>query len=52
METKVLVGPERCTKYLAPIADKRVKFLSSPTAQDLFTAGIVSQSASRRDIKR
>ena len=50
MKTRVL-ATVRCTKSLAPSADKRPKFPSSQTVKDPFTAGTVSQRKDHRDIK-
>ncbi len=51
MEIKVSADPGKCIKSLAPIAEEKLKFLSSPTVQDLSTAGIATQSEDRRDIR-
>ncbi|MEE8401165.1 MAG: hypothetical protein V3R86_03335 [Candidatus Hydrothermarchaeaceae archaeon] len=41
----------RCIKSLAPNAGKRLKFPSSRTVKDPFTAGTVSQSEDQLDFK-
>jgi hypothetical protein len=52
METSNLKGHSvRCTKSLAPSADKRLKFPSSQTVKDPFTAETVSQSEDHSDIR-
>lgn len=51
MEIKVLADLVRCTKSHAQIVEQRPKFLSSPMVQDLFTAGIATQSEDQRDIR-
>ncbi|MEE9594939.1 MAG: hypothetical protein V3V92_06015 [Candidatus Hydrothermarchaeales archaeon] len=51
MEIAVLALLGKCIRSLAPIADKNLKFPSSPTVQDLFIAGIATRNEDRRDIK-